>query len=333
MLPKPPDDYQDKNEAKALLDRFVNGGRYERLTGLPKRADPAVVDEFLQKVLDSSEIKDGQLARAGELMRFYDLRAGAKQIAARLDRKEKDLPLFERSMSAVAILGDLGDDALQDQAAQYYQYLSSHRFADQFYGRLIDLFFHLPAAADPKSISEPIEARVKSLEPRIESDQDAAVAYYALKDLLDDRLPTVLKAKQRKHAIVKTPDTPRRRLDLARWYLGLERNAFVDLRAWAMMTLQRECNAGKPEELAERFSHSLDMIMSEASRRHLAGGDVDDLKIYVTSCARAVEFYGGTLSEKQAAYAKEHMKKDQSDILYWEPEESKEATTRPGGHA
>jgi hypothetical protein len=333
MLPKPPDDYQDESQAKALLDRFVNGGTYEGLTRLPKRAAPPLVDEFLGKTLDSSEIKDRQLSRCGELMRFYDLRAGAKQIAGRLDRKEKDLPLFERSMSALAILGDLGDDALQDQAAQYYQYLSSHRVADQCYGRLVDLFFHLPAAADPKSISEPIEARVKSLEPKIESDQDSAVVYYALKDLLDDRLPTVVKAKQRKHAILKTPDTPRRRLDLARWYLGLERNAYVDLRTWAMMMLQRECNAGKPEELAERFSHSLDLIMSEASRRHVSGGDVDDLKSYVTSCARAVEFYGGALNEKQAAYAEEHKKKDQSDILYWEPEESKEATTRPGGHA
>jgi hypothetical protein len=328
MLPKPSDGYQDETQAKALLDRFVNGGKYEGLTGLPKRVAPPLVDEFLSKLLDSHEITDRQLSRSGELMRFYDLRDRAKQVSARLDRKEKDLPLFERSMSAVGILGDLGDDPLQDQAAQYYRYLIAHRLADQCRARLVDLFFHLPAAADPKWISEPLDARVKSLEPKIESDQDTAVVYYALKDLLDDRLPTVVKAKQRKHLILKTTDAARRRLDLARWYLGLERNAYVDLRDWAMMMLQRECNAGKPEELAERFSHVLDLIMSEASHRQLAGGDVDDLKIYVTSCARAVQFYQGTLTEKQTAYAEKHKKKDQPDILYWEPEESREATTQ-----
>jgi len=56
--------------------------------------------------------------------------------------------------------------------------------------------------------------------------------YYALKDLLDDRLPTVSKAKQGKLAILKTPDTPRRRWTCTMGILGLERNAYVDVRAW-----------------------------------------------------------------------------------------------------
>ena len=100
-----------------------------------------------------------------------------------------------------------------------------------------------------------------------------------------------------------------------------------------MMALQRECNAARPEDFAERFSHSLDLIMSQAAHRQLADGDLDDLKIYVTSCARAVEFYHGKLNDKQTECAEKHKNKDQNDILYWEPEESKAATATSTGAA
>jgi hypothetical protein len=326
MLPEPPDGYQDELRARDLLNRFVNGGQYEGLVALPKRVEPSVVDDFVRVTLDRQELRERQVARCGELMRFYDLRGRAGQVPRLLDRGEKDAALFQRSMAAVAILGDLGDDALQAQAADYYRHLAGHRLAAEFRPRLVDLFFHLPEPADPKWISEPFEARAKALEPKIDADEDAAVEYYALRDLLDDRLQRVLKARQRKHEILKLADPKRRRVELIRCYVRLEKNAYVDLRTWAMMILQRECNATKPEELAERFGHALDLIRSEATRRRLTGGDLDDLKAYVTSCARGVEFYRGTLTEEQADYAGQHHKKEQNDLLYWEPEESKAAT-------
>jgi hypothetical protein len=45
-----------------------------------------------------------------------------------------------------------------------------------------------------------------------------------------------------------------------------------------------------------------------------------DLKRYVTSCARAAQFYQGQLTDAQTEFVARHNVPDQSDLLYWEPE-------------
>jgi len=145
---------------------FRERQQVEGLTALPKRADPSFVDEFVKQVLDSSDVKLRQLSRCGELMRFYDLATGPNRLSGGWTGREGPAALRGGPCPRWPFWVTFGDDAMQDQAAQYYQHLSSHRLADRCYGRLIDLFFHLPATADPKTISGPIEARVKSLEPR-----------------------------------------------------------------------------------------------------------------------------------------------------------------------
>jgi len=330
MLPEPPDGYQDKKFAEPLLNRFVKGGQYEGLVALPKRADPTFVDEFVKKTLEGDELDDRQVSRCGELMRFYALNERVEQLPKLLDKRERQAPQLERSLTAVALLGDLGDDAQQKQAADYYAHLTGHYLAPQYYARLVDLFFHLPEGADEQMIARPISTKMSSLQPKIESDEDAAVAYYELEDLQNDRLPTVLQAKKRKHELLKLKDMKRKRRDAGRCYLRFDRNAYVDLRTWAAMILQLDCKATEPPQLATAFSDGFELLRTSATRKGvLAPGDKQDLKKYVTSCARAVEFYHGQLNEEQSEYAKEHCNAEQNDILYWEPEESKEATGQP----
>ncbi len=326
MLPKPPNGYLLKDQAASLLRRFVMGAEMDAPTPLPKRTDPAQADEFLRTTLDDGGLKNRHIARCGELMRFFDLRARAPQLQKFLDRSERELAPYHRSITAVTLLGDLGDDAGQDFALQYYQRLVGHRLAPENYESLIDLFFHLPPKADPKWLSEPIQARMDGLKPKIEQDTDAAVEYYRLEDLLKDRLPTVVGAKKKRHDIADLKALPRRRQELIRCYLWLEKSAYVNLRIWAMMLLQRDCNAGQPADLAVEFQHAFQLIIDRAAKLgSMSPGDEEDVKKYATSCVRALRFYGGQLTEDQAKFAEKHEKADQNDVLYWEPEQA------PGG--
>ncbi len=325
MLPKPPHGYLESSKAKDLLDRFVNGGEYEGLTGLPKGVDPKQAADFVRSVLQNSpgSLKEGQLVRCGELARFHCLGSAIGDMANHLDRDEKENVHFARSMAAIAVMADLGDDALQDTATKYYGHLLGHRLADQFYERLIDLFFHLPESADPKVLTQPIKAAMEKAKPDIESDQDAAVSYYQHQDWLNDRVPTVLKARETKQKIVKYGKGRRQRGELIRLYLCYARSAYVDLSTWAMMMLQRDCKEANPPELGEAFVRGFDLIVAEASRKGaLSGGDRDDLKTYVTGCARGVEFYQERLNEEQAKFASKHQNQDQYNVLWWEPESS-----------
>lgn len=323
MLPKPPNGYLESAAAKDLMNRFVNGGKYEGLTGLPKKVDPQQAGDFVSEVLQSppGSLKAGQVARCGELARFHDLRSAIGSVADHLDRGEKENVHFSRSIAAIAVLGDLGDKALQEEASKYYQYLLGHRLSDQFQERLIDLFFHLSDTADPKWLTEPIKAEMKKVEPDIESDEDAAVSYYQHQDWLKDRVPTVLKAKEKKEKILKQEKGRRQRSELIRLYLRYGRSAYVDLSSWAMMILQRDCSEANPPELGEAFLRAFDLIISEAGRKgSLSTGDREDLNTYVTGCARGVEFYGGQFNEEQSKFASEHQNQDQNNTLWWEPD-------------
>ena len=86
------------------------------------------------------------------------------------------------------------------------------------------------------------------------------------------------------------------------------------------MMLQRDCNAGNPADLAASFSHVLDLIMSPASVPGPGGQrlEADDLNACTTGCARAIEFYRGTLTEPQTLFVQKHSVPNQADVLYWD---------------
>lgn len=325
MLPKPPNGYLPKDEALSLLRRFALGAEMDAPTRLPKRAHPDQVDEFLKDALsDLDKLKQRHVGQIGELMRFFDRRAQTPQIQKILARQERDLMAFLRSLSALGIVADLGDSAAQSKAAEYYQLLASHRFAPECWDGLVNTFFHLPQDADPKWISDPIEARMAALKPKIDADTKAAVEYYKLDDILKDRLPTVRAAKKLRHDFMELKSVPRRRQEVIRCYLRVEKNAYVDLRRWAVMVLQHDCNETAPSELAKEFEHMFRLIVDQAGRQgNMSADDKADLRKYTTTCARGVEFYGGQLDEDCTKFAADHCNNDQDDPLFWESDKPK----------
>ncbi|MEP0841299.1 MAG: hypothetical protein HRF43_01150 [Phycisphaerae bacterium] len=319
MLPVPPNGYLPEAQAEKDLQVFVHGGKYDPVR-LPKRAEPDVVDRFVRKALDDKDLKVKPLLRCGELMRFFDLRERAGQLEKWLDRRQADDGQFPRLMIALNLAGDFGADPLREQAAKVYQAVLAHKSAGDHFPGLIDSLFHLAPLADPKWVSDALDQRLKALEARAAVDEDAAVAANDVKDWKADRLPSVLEARKKRLDLLKLTDPDRQRIELGRCYLQLERASYVDLAAWAVMMLQHECNETDPAVPARAFSHGMDLIVSRGSARAgIPEEEKKDLAIYVTRCKRAIEFYGGKLTEKQAEFAKQHDNPDQPDVLYWEP--------------
>ena len=322
MLPKPPNGYLDRPKAEDLLTRYVFATLKEGPVALPKRAEPAQVDDFLSKSLDAEALTSRQVSKAGDLMRFFDLRGRASQLTKWLKRQERERDEVLRSMSSIAILGDLGDDALRQQAADYYGFLASRDVASPLYEQLVDLFFYLPEKADPQWIVGPLDRKAKTFESKAAAgDIDAEAAFKRLQKLKESRLGRILAAKKRKHEILGSADANRRRQEMVRCYLRLELHAHVDLRGWAAAELQHDCNSTRPADLANAFAHMLDLLRMPASVPGPGGQRLapEDEKACVTSCARAVAFYLGALTQEQADFVRAHENSKQSDILYWEP--------------
>ena len=322
MLPKPPAGYLQRYQAESTLAQFVFATFRDGPVALPKRADPAYVDEFLKKSLDGDKVTNRQLSQSGALMRFFDLRQRVERLPKWLDRREREDDQIDRSITALALLGDLGTDAQQQQAADYYKTFVSRSIAEPRFARMVDLFFHLPEKADPKWIGDALDAQRTALEPDIATNTDAEVSFHTLKELKENRLPLILEARKRKHELLQIKDAGRRRQDIARCYLGLEVFAHVRMEQWAAMVLQRDCNAAAPPDLAAVFSQLLDVFISAGAISTADGAalDKDEQKACITTCDRALEFYLGQPTDKQAEFLKKWPPADQNDLLYWEPE-------------
>ncbi len=324
MLPVPPDGYESRDQAETLIKNYLFGGKYDLAT-LPKRLKPADADDFLQKAFAARPLNAKTLQRAVPLMAFYDLRARAAQLAAGpppapiLDKNEKTEPEYVRSLAAIEIIGDFGDPHFHDLLLAYYKHLCNHELALKFYPQLVDLFVHLPPGADLKPLSEALAARARKLEPEANKGGDEAVEYFNLKDLQEDRLPTILKARKKREDILAIKDDHKRHIELGLYYTGLEKFAYVDMVHFAVIHLQRDCDLSSPPPIAADLTTGLAMIKSQADKREpLPASDKADLDGYVTRCARAIDFYHGPFPAELLKYFAAH-EQDHIDILHWEP--------------
>lgn len=320
MLPIPPNGYLKTETAARDLRNFVDAGDFDMPVKLPKRAHPEQVGMFVEYVLKTESLINRQLARIGELMRFFDLRDKTGGLANILNKEIRDTDDWERAATAVTILGDMGSEIQAPTILHYYQHLGSHPTMQL--KRLIDLFFHLPPQADPKLITGHIEHRMDQLNPKIEQSDEALIESYTLQDLKEDRLPSVIKAKQFKHEVLGLEERKKKNQQALRCYLRHETNPYVDLAAWGLMMLQRDCNENDVTEMARFCRESFDIIKERGEKlAPLSEDDQEDESAYVTRCVHALEFYGGCLSDSQQPYAQTRINDQQVDPLQWDTPE------------
>ncbi|MEM1436601.1 MAG: hypothetical protein AAGG11_21300 [Pseudomonadota bacterium] len=319
MLPVPPDGFLEQRPAQQALLAFVLSGDFDMPVALPKRANPEDAADFVGRMLDGEELDYQEISRLGIVMRFFDLRQHSGAVAAQALRTIEERDDWERAASALMIYCDLMYPQIAaPRLVEFYFELAAH--PECLLTRLIDLSFHLPDNVDPTVTTQLLERRMQALEPAVEREEDdALVEYYRLEDLRDDRLVSVLKARSGKTEIAGTTELRRQRQLLTLRYLQLERNPYLDLPAWAALMLQRDSNETSPEQLATSMSENLDIVIARAKKQEpLSEDDQKDAGKYLTRCARAVQFYGGTLTDEQGDYVDRCYNEEQTDLLHWD---------------
>lgn len=319
MLPKPPNGYLPVDQANVDLQQFVFAKNFDMPAPLPKRADPKQVDEFVRKQLKDAPSTPMRAGRIGELARFFDLRGIAPQVADKLNKKESGEKEWLRSVILAALLADIGDDAQANQAADYVKYLAGKPAAADAPEHLIGAWFSLPQNADAKFATDVIDAETK----KAGGGPDGIARKAELAAHTTNLLPRVERARKRKFEILAIKDAKRRRVELARVYLELEVYPLTAMQTWSVMMLQRECNASKPEELADPFTQILNLMMSAGGVIGPSGVKLsaDEEPGILTRDVRAIEFYLGKLTDPQRDFfEKKGSHREQDDVLWWELE-------------
>lgn len=317
MLPQPPDGYMNDDQAREKLNAFFNAAKYDPVV-LPKRCNPATADAFVKEMLDQEKLSLARLIRTGTLMGFYDLRDRAEQLVRHFERRVLDEKAYDRALQAIGLAGAFGPPPVGGRAMEAYKTVLGRELTDPQMAAAIDTFFRLPAEADAAWVTDALDQRSADLKPRIDADSEAAVSYYQIEDWKEDRLPSVLKACKYRDAALGHKPLERRVKDYARAYIGLEVNAYADLRFWGVMMLQRECNAAEPAKIAAALTEALDLLMNRAGpTEKMPPGDKKDLAGYTTRLTRAIDFYGGILTPEQKKFADENQR-EQSDVLHWD---------------
>ena len=319
MLPVPPQGYLGKSEAMREMLAFVNAGDFDMPVPLPKRVYPQHAAEFVVKMLESDALIDREINRIGAIMRFFDLREHTGGMERQLQRKVEDRNDWECAVSALTIYCDLTSPQLAEpRMVALYQSLAAH--SSRVLPRLVDLTFHLPDNIDSKIPREVLLEGMRRLEPAVKREEDdALIEFYALEDLRDDRLTSVIQARAGKTEIFNTADPRKQRQLIALRYLELVRNPYLDLPAWAAMMLQRDCNQTEAGALAAAMSENLDTLIARARKQEpLSEDDLKDAGKYLTRCARSVTFYEGLLTDAQNEYLERCYNSGQVDLLHWD---------------
>lgn len=324
MLPKPPNGYLEKAQADHALLTFLKAKKFDMPTPLPKRVEPRQAGEFATKALEKDALTAPEAGRLSELVRFYNLRQTAPTLAQRLNRRESGEAEWQRALVFTTLLADVGDDAQGRQAAEYLRYLAGMRPASEAPELIVGAYFALPASADPKIVTDFLDAEQRKAQAAAAQSQEADRRAAEMESLKADRLARVERARKRKFEILAVRDPARRRGQLARVYLELEVYPTTSMPAWSLMMLQRECDESTPAELAAVFSEILDLMRMPTGVVGPTGqkpSDEEELGL-LTRCARAIEFYLGSLTEDQQKYvdSKKGFPREQDDPLWWELE-------------
>jgi len=324
MLPQPPNGYLDKASADHALLTFLKAKKFDMPTPLPKRVEPRQAGEFASKALEKDALTPPEAGRLSELVRFFNLRQTAPTLAQRLNRRESGEAEWQRALVFTTLLADVGDDTQARQAAEYLRYLAGTRTASEAPEQIIGAYFALPAGADPKIVTDLLDAEQQKAQAAGAQDEDASRRAAEMQSLKSDRFARVERARKRKFEILALKDPARRRSQLARVYLELEVYPTTSMQPWSLMMLQRECDEGTPAELAAVFGEILDLMRMPAGVVGPTGEKPtgEEEVGLLTRCVRAIEFYLGSLTEEQQKFvdSKKDFPREQDDVLWWELE-------------
>lgn len=272
---------------------------------IPRQLNIAEVVMFIESRIDNST-RLVPLQQAEKLVDFYDLQEVLPHFERLLNRREASNTDLMRSAIEVRIVARVGTRAASDFAGAYYLYLAQRADTTALLDLLISVYEALGSAADPRPLAGAIAQRLQTLEPQVKTNPDLIHEFQTLERLSAYTLPRAVQANQAKDRVRSILNPAQRIEEEVNIYLGLKPGFPEILPAWAARQLRREVWADRPEQQTVRADSPARRSELVAAFRAALGrvegnqtmpqGQKDFI---VGSCLRAVEFFGGALSEAE----------------------------------
>lgn len=294
-------------EAHEALDHYVFSRDPRCAPNVPKNVDPADLPQYLEDTIVDS-LKGPHCWRLFAVMDFYDTAEQVALLSSFMDKKEREEDEFDRSVCYDFTSATLGGAPEKQAALDYYEYLLTHRMAKDHLDGLIRCYGAFLLDLEPTSPEGRIQKEMDQLEPRAEEDEEADAELSELDDLMECNLPEVEGDMESVRRILGTRSSERRLDELARIYVGLNSEVGPTGEKSVERILRR---AGREDAAA-----SVEAFRVLMKSPMFKGEDAEDTRMMQARALRAIDFFGGSLDDKELRAIQKQTPTDTSPLSW-----------------
>lgn len=287
---------------------------------VPRELDSAEVAKFLiEKIDDQAKLK--HLKQAEKVAAFYDTFEVAEKFKSFLNKNESGENAVERSIIITRIIGRVGNPEAIEFAKRYYTHLVSKLDSLVEFEEIILLHDVLRLGSDSSALRGKLQEKLKSLETRKDSDDQARLEYLDFKGSIEQLLNRAEKVEAVKEQILEINDRKKRLEEEIKAYLAIEYGFIEFLQPWAAARIRRETWADNPAQQTVRDEkpplradvvESFGNFVSKLDK--IPDLDDEDKEAAKIQGLRAIKFFGGQISAQEESFL-EQFKGTQADIL------------------
>jgi len=302
------------------LERFIFEHDEYRSDVVPRKLSPSEVAKFLLgRIEKKSELR--VFVQTEKVADFYDIYEIVEKFKQFLDKTESSAEDNQRSIVITRIIALVGSKDDIEFAKQYSKHLIQRADTIAEFEDLILLQNVFGPDADSAALRQKIQAKIASLEPQKDSNNQASLQYLKFNETISNKLTRVEKAQQVKSNILTIADRKKRIEEEIKAYLTIEYGFIEYLQPWATRRIKRETWATQPAEQIKRTDNQPlkeDVIKSLRSFLEklpkIPDLDSDEKEFAKIRSLRAIKFFGGKISAAEENSLRQHKGK-QLDIL------------------
>ncbi len=244
---------------------------------------------------------------------LYYLKENLKFIESLLNKNESTPPELDRSIYSTIILREIGDDNQKKYAAQYYEYMVAHRFADKKFDSLLECLAVLGNDVRPNSLRSRMKQEAKSLAAREAAEPESGTKKRHIEGLADNEFFIIEEANKARARISNIAVIDERLLELIKVYLLLTEDEGGEYFAlWTQQQIRRIAETEGKEKVIKAFR----FVLSKLDKL-----EAEDELFCKVRTFNAVEFFDGELTESEAEFMKKNRRRqvDPLQLINVEP--------------
>ena len=239
---------------------------------------------------------------------LYNLKEILKFIQSVLNKQESEPVLLDRSIAGTIMLEEIGDEGQKKAAEQYYEYLVTHRFANEKFGELIQCLAVFGNEVSPNSLRTKMEQEVKSLAAREASEAEAGTEKRYIEGLADNEFFIIEEANKARERISTIGSQDARLLELIKAYLHLtDDDGGEYFFLWTQQQIRRTAEAEGKEKVIEAFRFTVGK---------LGKMEAADEKFCKVRSYNAIEFFEGKLTNEEEEFMSKNRHKQIDPLRY-----------------